>query len=154
MSQSQVIVRRKGEPEFSDELKHWKYIKKKKVNGKWRYYYDDSELSKFDRGATVTTEKINKYGTKVTKTTKYEQTDDLFDKGNQSTRVTGNLGSSSFDNTETIKYQGKLSRSIAKGEKYIYDKFLSGKNKSKTLSKAKKSINKGKKKLAKLLGIH
>lgn len=24
----------------SDELYHWKYIKKKKVNGKWRYYYD------------------------------------------------------------------------------------------------------------------
>lgn len=22
------------------ELRHWKYIKKKKVNGKWRYYYD------------------------------------------------------------------------------------------------------------------
>lgn len=26
--------------EFSDELYHWKYIKKKKINGKWRYYYD------------------------------------------------------------------------------------------------------------------
>ena len=25
----------------SDELYHWKYIKKKKVNGKWRYYYAD-----------------------------------------------------------------------------------------------------------------
>ena len=24
----------------SDELYHWKYVKKKKVNGKWRYYYD------------------------------------------------------------------------------------------------------------------
>lgn len=26
-----------------DELMHWKYVKKKRVNGKWRYYYDDSE---------------------------------------------------------------------------------------------------------------
>lgn len=23
------------------ELKHWKYIKKKRVNGKWRYWYED-----------------------------------------------------------------------------------------------------------------
>lgn len=30
--------------EFSDELYHWKYIKKKKVNGKWRYYYDKEQL--------------------------------------------------------------------------------------------------------------
>lgn len=27
-----------------DELMHWKYIKREKVNGKWRYYYDQSEL--------------------------------------------------------------------------------------------------------------
>lgn len=28
-----------------NELKHWKYIKKKKVNGKWRYYYSDPEYT-------------------------------------------------------------------------------------------------------------
>ena len=28
----------------SDELYHWKYIKKVKVNGKWRYYYNYDEL--------------------------------------------------------------------------------------------------------------
>ena len=27
----------------NDALMHWKYIKKERVNGKWRYYYDDSE---------------------------------------------------------------------------------------------------------------
>lgn len=32
--------------EFSDELYHWKYVKKKKVNGKWRYYYDAESLKK------------------------------------------------------------------------------------------------------------
>lgn len=30
----------------SDELMHWKYIKKVKKNGKWVYYYDDSEVKK------------------------------------------------------------------------------------------------------------
>ena len=31
---------RRSDP--SDELKHWKYIKREKKNGKWRYTYDDS----------------------------------------------------------------------------------------------------------------
>ena len=33
---------------YDDELYHWKYIKKVKKNGKWRYYYDESanELTK------------------------------------------------------------------------------------------------------------
>ena len=25
---------------YSDELYHWKYVHKEKVNGKWRYYYE------------------------------------------------------------------------------------------------------------------
>lgn len=31
--------------DFSDGIKHWKYVKRVKVNGKWRYYYDDAEYS-------------------------------------------------------------------------------------------------------------
>lgn len=30
--------------EFSDEMYHWKYIKREKVNGKWRYYYNTKGL--------------------------------------------------------------------------------------------------------------
>lgn len=30
--------------DFSDGIKHWKYIKREKVNGKWRYYYSDYKL--------------------------------------------------------------------------------------------------------------
>ncbi len=29
-----------------DELMHWKYIKRTKVNGKWRYYYHDDDVDK------------------------------------------------------------------------------------------------------------
>lgn len=29
----------------STELTHWKYTKREKVNGKWRYYYDDDKTS-------------------------------------------------------------------------------------------------------------
>ena len=35
-----------------DELIHWKYIKKIKLpNGKWRYYYNQSELDKYKQAA-------------------------------------------------------------------------------------------------------
>ena len=30
--------------EYADELYHWKYIKRVKKNGKWRYYYDKDQL--------------------------------------------------------------------------------------------------------------
>lgn len=33
-------------------LKHWKYIKREKVNGKWRYYYDTSSLKKDFKNVT------------------------------------------------------------------------------------------------------
>lgn len=28
--------------DFSDGIKHWKYVKRERKNGKWVYYYDDS----------------------------------------------------------------------------------------------------------------
>lgn len=39
MSNNTFVIRR-----TSDDLQHWKYIKKKKVNGKWRYYYDKEQF--------------------------------------------------------------------------------------------------------------
>ena len=32
--------------EFDDGLRHWKYIKREKVGGKWRYWYDDQSASR------------------------------------------------------------------------------------------------------------
>ena len=31
---------------YDNFLMHWKYIKREKVNGKWKYYYDDGEKTK------------------------------------------------------------------------------------------------------------
>ena len=31
--------------DFSDGIKHWKYIKRENVNGRWRYYYKDDKLN-------------------------------------------------------------------------------------------------------------
>lgn len=37
------------------ELMHWKYIKREKLpNGKWRYYYDESELKKYEDNVKTT----------------------------------------------------------------------------------------------------
>ncbi len=36
----EIRVRRKDEPQYSDELQHHKYFKRELKNGKWRYYYD------------------------------------------------------------------------------------------------------------------
>lgn len=32
--------------DYSDGIRHWKYIKKVRKNGKWRYYYKDDGLAK------------------------------------------------------------------------------------------------------------
>lgn len=42
-------------PDPSSDLTHWKYIKREKINGKWRYYYNDSELKTDDNKTTEPT---------------------------------------------------------------------------------------------------
>lgn len=32
--------------DYSDGIRHWKYIKKVRKNGKWRYYYKDDNLAR------------------------------------------------------------------------------------------------------------
>lgn len=44
-----------------DELMHWKYIKREKVNGKWRYWYDYKSLKKDVKSS------LNKLTTRTTK---------------------------------------------------------------------------------------
>ena len=44
MSKTYVAVQRSGQKQ--NELTHWKYIRKEKKNGKWRYYYDKESLKK------------------------------------------------------------------------------------------------------------
>ena len=38
-----------GQLYSEDELMHWKYITKKRVNGKWRYYYDNKDILGYDK---------------------------------------------------------------------------------------------------------
>ena len=47
MSKQYYAIRRDDNNQNS--LKHYKYIKREKVNGKWRYYYDDGSKSMAER---------------------------------------------------------------------------------------------------------
>ena len=139
----------------NDELQHWKYIKKKKVNGKWRYYYDKSQLDKFkygDKETKVTRkgESYTTYGT-LTKTTKtYKKSKSLFDKKSIKEERPHNpkrsLGRTWSVVNKKVEYkQGKLSRLQAKAEKWVYNTFIKQKNKPKTndknlIQKSKKFI--------------
>lgn len=145
MAYKAVVVRRSD-----DELMHWKYIKKKKVNGEWRYYYDKSELTKYSKGSTDRLVNNTTKG-KVARETQYKQTDDLFD--NTSTiKLHSSFGGKSYDDTITIKSQGSLSRSIAKAEKWVFDKVYSKKNNNKKNSSSISStIDRGKKAVSKFL---
>lgn len=99
----------------NDEIMHWKYIKKIKKNGKWRYYYDTSELDKYKNNEVETKEKGNK-----TYVTEYKQAHDkIFD---STSTITTNIGGSQTQ-YKTLQ-QGELSRLAAKGEKVIYDNFM------------------------------
>ena len=105
------------------DLTHWKYIKREKVNGKWRYSYDDSKLQKFQQGVTTEVGSRNNR-----KKTIYEQSDGIFDdKDEYSVETTAGKTT-----VVTLK-QGKLSRLIANGEKWIFDNFLNKKFKASSL---------------------
>lgn len=130
MAKYYAVVKRRSD----DELQHFKYISKKKVNGKWKYFYDDSELRKFDKGVTETRD--NNMGGK-TETT-YEKTDKLF--SDSTTISIGNTYQDEF----TTRRQGKISRASAKAEKWIYDSFLDPQANERIKDNVEKVANKGK----------
>ena len=47
-----VAVQRTGE---KNELKHWKYLRREKKNGKWRYYYEkDNSMLNVGKTESIT----------------------------------------------------------------------------------------------------
>mgnify|MGYP003292125996 CR=1 FL=1 len=116
-------------------IQHWKYIKREKVNGKWKYYYDDSELKKYEKGVTDKSRTESGKNVITTETT-YKQTDDLLD-GESSATVWGGTSK----HTYTTKSQGKLSRAVAKGEKKVYDLLYNENAKKARKRKASEYIN-------------
>ncbi|MGN1217758.1 MAG: toxin glutamine deamidase domain-containing protein [Phocaeicola sp.] len=118
----------------SDELTHWKYIKKvQKPNGKWRYIYNRSELDNYNSGKAVESEYTDSNGNVVKTKTIYRKSNSLFDGESSST-----FGFNKNLTKTIVKKQGKLSRLQAKGEKWVFDKFLKKKNKKLSEASEKK----------------
>lgn len=138
-----------------DELQHWKYIKKIKVKGKWRYFYDQEELDKFkygDKEVSVKrdTDSYTSYGDLIKTTKTYKKSNSLFSKKTVNkeyeTQPKRSMTKTWKITNEKVTYkQGKLSRLQAKAEKWVFDTFLKPKNKKKKKSSGNKLIEKGKK---------
>lgn len=90
----------------SEPVKHWKYIKKYRKNGRWQYIYKNPDA--YDRGVT-TTQNV---------TTKYYNSNTLFDTTTKSTTLPSG-------NVEISKGRGKISQAIDKGRDWI-DKKMHG----------------------------
>lgn len=96
-----------------NELIHVKYTKREKVNGKWRYWYDD-------KGRTTSTKKYTEYSTDDHKfynvTERKVETDSVFAPRNKKEVYTDSNG----ENHKIITdYEGKLERTIQTGANFI-----------------------------------
>lgn len=58
-----------------NSLKHWKYIKREKVDGKWRYYYDT--VSKVNKSINNAISKLEDKRDSVSDNPKYEYANNL-----------------------------------------------------------------------------
>lgn len=96
-----------------NELYHWKYIDKKKVNGKWRYIYDN-------KGTLTKVKKYREYDVdehKFYDTTKRTiETDSLFTPGNKTEKYVDEKGEEQKIVTD---YDGKVERTVEAGANFI-----------------------------------
>jgi hypothetical protein len=86
---------------YNSELRHWKYIKRVKKNGKWIYYYDRGELDKYNSKASETAEVI----------TTYKNSNNLL--SDEATMTT------SDGKKYVVKSRGKIDQFIDKGKDWL-----------------------------------
>lgn len=68
------------------DICHWKYIKKKKVNGKWKYYYDADQLKDdlgFDERNAVNKQRRFMESSKAMTTIKRDEAKQQYDRLNE-----------------------------------------------------------------------
>ena len=91
----------------SNSLSHYKYISRKKVNGKWQYKYENPD--EYDRNATVS----------KNVTTTYRNSNKLLD---STTKLEFPSTENGTSEETVIKERGKISQSIDKGKDWINKK--------------------------------
>lgn len=115
--------------DYSNGIKHWKYIKRERINGKWRYYYKDDKLNSTQKQMEKAYDDYNSY----------------FDK-NKHKELSGMAKMAKQDKalqTYTSKQYtyDRLKRKSDK-RKVKYDKYIKALNKvSDTVYKGKQKVN-------------
>lgn len=145
--------------DYSNSLKHYKYINRYMKNGKWVYVYDVKENGKTARKEFARTSGKGKYGTFVSKDKNGNKYTIVSKKGNSkvfgnsSTRTTGTLGVKNGKqpiNTVETRSDSKLERTVTKATKKV--KKISGTAVKATLNAASKASAKGKELLSNITG--
>ena len=129
--------------DYSDGIKHFKYIKREKINGKWRYYYKDDKLDA------------------LAKSKDYEY--DLYKRMDKATKTSINNNHKGDKNDDIVwqnikERQNIIDRYFKKNKEYKEEKNKSDKRKTryekyliKPLNKASDTIYKGKQKVGTLI---
>lgn len=147
----------------SADMKHWKYIKREKVNGKWVYTYDDPKKDK-NGASKVLSNLVNKNNVKKLpdlnkkkpKHSTYSQEGNVQVETIQ--RDTNKLFSSSKsleigDSKTVFKERGVAERLIDNGKAYVdYLKGVSGKSSNKSSEKSLDISNEVKERVKKAIG--
>ena len=101
-----------------NSLQHWKYIKREKVNGKWRYTYKDDEGNKSSTGKIVST---NKYGgrevAEVRNTNKLKSNTSkklTYDKSTVGKNANGNVWTKSSEKGLIDQAKSKINKAVTK----------------------------------------
>ena len=146
----------------NNELYHWKYVTKKKVNGKSRYYYDETGKGKIKKGFSVA-DKLEKHKLETMSTLfgdkqrapRTEARTHIIDAENRPNYYLSRKGGESekvskgaydhFDNAGSggmLLYDGEPVRDIMKRKSEVAKRTVSDikKNSSKQINKAKNWI--------------
>lgn len=131
--------------DYDDGIKHWKYVKKEKVNGKWKYYYKDDE---YDNAKTEYENAKNKYErTKYLNELSYKSYRDSYNNMNNTMRLKkkNSLDKTSAAINETVnaKRSYEKSRDSMYEAKSAVDKALVNLNKIGKKETIRKTISKG-----------
>lgn len=139
-----------------DEMMHWKYIYKKKINGKWRYYYDVGDASYIDGNTHKKPSHIVGYSWLEDKLGKDEQersrrASAVYEQADKNSQNRSYSSASEMRKTQArVAELGK--KAIEANEAYMKTPLGQLEKTSNTINKAKKVVSNWLKKLADKLG--
>ena len=138
-----------------DYLQHWKYIKREKVNGKWRYYYHDDKYEDAKAKYETAKEKSDELRYRAGSTKTYSKVSE--DDGTNPYRTAGKTAATKraekkADRAEekTAKAKAEYIKAKEKYEKSLGLKVTKGLNK--TTDAINRSVDKGREFVDKLFG--